>query len=66
VLRRGTERGLHAIMDLGGQSDPISMVGARDEWKKAQKNETKNRISDVINSSIPIFILLWMLFEWMP
>lgn len=40
-------------MFFGGQVIPISMVGANLEWKKAQKNETKNKISEAINKIIP-------------
>lgn len=31
------------------------MLGERLLWKKAQKNETKKKISDKINKTIPIF-----------
>lgn len=32
---------------------PNSIDGARLPWKNPQKNETKNRISEVINNTIP-------------
>jgi len=37
------------------------MVGVNLEWKKVQKNETKKKTSEVINSSIPNFnpIVTW-------
>jgi hypothetical protein len=38
---------------LGGQVDPSSIAGNRLLWKNAQKNNTKNRISDRINKLIP-------------
>jgi hypothetical protein len=40
---------------VGGQSIPISAVGERALWKKAQKKEKKNIISDSINNIKPIF-----------
>ena len=38
---------------MGGQVDPSSVVGDSLEWKNAQKNYMKNRISDTINRIIP-------------
>jgi hypothetical protein len=38
---------------VGGQVDPSSIVGDNLEWKNAQKNDMKNRISDTINRIIP-------------
>jgi len=35
---------------VGGQVDPSSVVGDNLEWKNAQKNDTKNRISDTIKA----------------
>lgn len=40
-------------MPAGGQALPISTAGAKLLWKKAQKNEKKNRTSDAINKIIP-------------
>jgi hypothetical protein len=40
-------------MPNGGHASPISIVGAKLLWKKAQKNEKKNNTSDVINKIIP-------------
>jgi len=40
-------------MPVGGQQLPISIVGDRLLWKKAQKKEKKNKISDTMNKIIP-------------
>lgn len=40
-------------MPTGGQQPPSSGVGARLEWKKAQKNPKKKKTSEVINRTIP-------------
>jgi hypothetical protein len=53
VLRRGTWMGLKGVIPAGGQFIPISIVGERLEWKKAQKNEKKNRTSEVIKRIMP-------------
>jgi hypothetical protein len=53
-------------MFLGGQAIPSSMEGARLEWKKAQKKETKKRISEVINRIIPRRILASTSRGWWP
>ena len=55
VFKRGTWNGLNGVTPVGGHCKPISMVGAKLLWKKAQKNEKKNRTSDVINRIIPHF-----------
>lgn len=33
VLRRGISKGLNGLIPMGGQSWPISIEGAKDEWK---------------------------------
>lgn len=53
MLRRGTSNGLRGVMPTGGQQPPSSGVGARLEWKKAQKNPKKKKTSEVINRTIP-------------
>lgn len=53
VLRRGTWNGLKGVISVGGQFRPISGVGDRLLWKKAQKNEKKNKISLTMNRIIP-------------
>jgi len=56
VFSKGTPQGLIGCIPVGGQTQPISGVGARALWKKAQKNEKKNITSDRINRIKPIFI----------
>jgi len=53
VFRRGTWVALKGVTPRGGQSIPISAEGANLEWKKAQKNETNNIISEEIKRIIP-------------
>lgn len=53
VFNRGTWNGLNGVMPVGGHVRPISMLGARLLWKKAQKKEKKNRTSEVIKRIIP-------------
>jgi len=55
VFNNGTCHGLIAVIPLGGHTQPISIVGFKLEWKKAQKKAKKNIISDTINKIIPIF-----------
>jgi hypothetical protein len=38
---------------VGGHIDPISIVGDNLLWKNAQKNDTKNRTSEMMNKIIP-------------
>ncbi len=37
VLRKGIPQGFNTLIPLGGQIAPISIVGAKEEWKKTQK-----------------------------
>jgi hypothetical protein len=53
-------------MPTGGHIDPISIVGAKLEWKKAQKKEKKNIISEIINKIIPIFNPICTVFVCFP
>jgi len=41
-----------------GQVDPSSIVGDSLVWKNAQKNDTKNRTSEMMNKTFLIVILL--------
>lgn len=56
VFKSGVCIGLNVLIPFGGHVIPISMLGAKLLCKKAQKNDTKNIISDIINSIILIFI----------
>jgi hypothetical protein len=53
VFKRGTWIGLKGEIPRGGHCIPISIVGAKLLWKNAQKNEKKNKTSEVINRIIP-------------
>lgn len=44
---------MNGLIPAGGQAAPISTAGAKLLWKKAQKNDKKNRTSDVIKRIIP-------------
>jgi hypothetical protein len=46
VFSRGTCMGLNGWIPVGGHVDPSSIIGDSLVWKNAQKNETKNRISE--------------------
>jgi len=68
VLSKGMLIGLKGIMLRGGQDWPSSNEGETLLWKKAQKKEKKNKTSDKIKSSIPIWrptvtCRLW--FPWL-
>ena len=56
VFNNGTSKAFNAAIPTGGHTDPISTVGAKAEWKKAQKNDTKNTASLKMNKSTPSFI----------
>jgi hypothetical protein len=66
VFRRGILIGLKDVIETGGHDCPISTVGEILLWKKAQKNEAKNRTSDAINSTIPVFKPFITILEWFP
>jgi len=66
VFRRGTWNGFRDKVPNGGQEIPISMLGARLLWKKAQKKEKKNKISEIMNKSIPKRSPLITNKEWYP
>lgn len=52
-FNKGISNGLKGITFSGGQIAPISMLGDKLLWKKAQKNEIKKNTSDKINNNIP-------------
>ena len=66
VFNRGIENGLNGWIPIGGQVRPNSTVGAKLLWKNAQKNEKKNKISDVINRIIPHRSPSTTRFVWSP
>lgn len=66
VFRRGIWNGFIGKIPIGGQILPISMFGAKLLWKNIQKKETKNKISDLIKSSIPVRSPLITLSLWYP
>jgi hypothetical protein len=45
--------GLNGWIPVGGQVDPISIVGESLLLKNAQNNDSKKRISEMINRIIP-------------
>lgn len=66
VLSRGKASHCMVNISAGGQIPPIKIDGQRVKWKKAQKKEKKNIISEAINSFIPNKILSWTLKVWLP
>lgn len=66
VLNNGTENGFKGSIPLGGHIIPISTEGDKLLWKKAQKKDTKNRISDTINKTKPIFKPSTVALVWKP
>jgi len=53
VFKKGSSKGVKTSISLGGQTQPIATEGERLEWKKAQKNPTKNIISETIKRITP-------------
>lgn len=66
VLRRGIWKGLKISIFTGGQIFPISNVGERLLWKKAQKNLKKKKNSEIINKIIPQRIPFVTEIVWIP
>lgn len=58
--------GLKERIELGGQDCPSSTVGEILLWKKAQKNDTKKKISEAMNRIIPVFSPFITRSEWFP
>jgi hypothetical protein len=54
VFNNGTSQALKTAIPFGGKTPPISGVGAKAEWKKAQKKPKKNITSETIKRIIPI------------
>jgi hypothetical protein len=53
VFSRGICIGLKGVIPVGGHIDPNSIVGDSLLWKNAQKKDTKNKTSEIINRIIP-------------
>ena len=53
VFNNGMAKGLTIEIPFGGHWTPISILGDKDEWKKAQKKLTKKKISDIIKRIKP-------------
>lgn len=53
-------------MAVGGHCEPISILGDSLLWKKAQKNERKKKISEIINNAMPHFIFIRTFKVWLP
>lgn len=66
VFSRGTSRGFRGLTPVGGHWPPSSGVGARLEWKKAQKNPRKKKASDVMKRIIPYRRPFWTVGVWWP
>jgi hypothetical protein len=67
VFNSGIAYGLIIEIPLGGQFTPISTLGDKDEWKKAQKKLTKKKISDImkrINPNLNPFKTFKVYFPW--
>ena len=66
VFKRGTPNGFNAWTPLGGHITPISIEGDKLLWKKAQKKEKKNKISDTMKRINPIFKPFTVATVWKP
>lgn len=53
VFNKGISNGFSGSIPAGGQALPNSTVGAKAEWKYAQKIEMKKKISLIMNSATP-------------
>jgi hypothetical protein len=66
VFSSGILIGLNDLIETGGHLCPNSIVGEILLWKKAQKKEAKNKTSDRMNSTIPVFRPFITTSEWFP
>lgn len=66
VFSSGTSIGSSGLMPTGGHCPPSSGVGARLEWKKAQKKPRKKKASDMMNSTMPYRKPFWTVGVWWP
>jgi hypothetical protein len=54
VFNNGIAKGSNGVIPCGGHTPPISIVGDKLEWKKAQKTLKKANTSLIINNTTPI------------
>ena len=66
VFSSGTSSGLRGLIPVGGHCPPSSGVGARLEWKNAQKKPRKKNASDVMNKAMPYRKPFWTGGVWCP
>ena len=66
VFNKGIENGSKGLTPIGGQTAPISIVGAKLLWKKAQNKEKNKQTSDTINNIIPYFKPRFTISVWCP
>lgn len=59
IFRSGTSMGSRRWIPTRGHCPPSSGVGARFEWKNAQKNPRKKKASDVMNRTMPYQRPFW-------
>jgi hypothetical protein len=66
VFNNGISKGFNGSIPAGGQCVPSSTVGARAEWKYAQKIEMKKKISLTMNRATPRFRPFCTANVWFP
>ena len=66
VFNKGTAKGFTASIPTGGHSQPNSIEGLREEWKKAQKKLKKKHTSETIKRIIPSLKPLTTFVVWQP
>jgi len=66
VLRNGIPIGLNVLIPFIGHNSPIWISGDSLEWKNAQKNDRKKKISDTMKRIIPISKPFMTSFVWSP
>lgn len=55
VFSSGMFSGSKGVIPFGGHNCPISTEGEMLLWKNPQKNDEKNRTSEAMNRTIPVF-----------
>lgn len=66
VLSNGISKGFKGSIPTGGQAVPNSTVGARAEWKYAQKILIKKNTSLTMNNATPRLRPFWTAKVWLP